>query len=332
MGRALVIGIDDYKATPLKGCVADAREMERLLSHNYDGSINYDVKRITSDGKSSITRGSLRAALAGLFDNARDADLLFFYAGHGAQTAWGGELVTQDYTPNSLGVSMNDVITLANKSAAREVVVILDCCFSGDMANIPGMQSDAVAEQFRKGLAVLRENVTLLSAARATEPSQEYAGHGNFTRLLINGLEGAAANLTGEVTALSLYAHASKAFGEWDQRPVFKSHATRPSILRHALPWIDPALLRRLPDHFESVESRVQLTPAHEGEGRPLPDDDPGSAKQQEFDYFKELRNAGLLETEGNQDLYFLATQTLGEVFLTSKGQYFWQLVDQGRL
>jgi len=28
MGRALVIGIDDYKATPLKGCVADAREME----------------------------------------------------------------------------------------------------------------------------------------------------------------------------------------------------------------------------------------------------------------------------------------------------------------
>jgi hypothetical protein len=80
------------------------------------------------------------------------------------------------------------------------------------------------------------------------------------------------------------------------------------------------------------VESRIQLTPAHEGEGRPLPDDDPGSAKQQEFDYFKELRNAGLLETEGNQDLYFLATQTLGEVFLTSKGQYFWQLVDQGRL
>ncbi len=57
MGKALVIGIDDYEATPLKGCVADAREIERLLSHNEDGSKNYDVRRITSD-EGSITRGS----------------------------------------------------------------------------------------------------------------------------------------------------------------------------------------------------------------------------------------------------------------------------------
>lgn len=331
MGRALIIGIDDYRVTPLKGCVADAREMERLMSRNYDGTKNYDVRRITSD-ETTVTRASFREALAALFENARDADLLFFYAGHGAQTEWGGELVTQDHAANSLGVSMNDVITLANKSAAREVVVILDCCFSGDMANIPGMQSDAVAEEFRKGLAVISENVTLLSAARATEPSQEYGGHGAFTRLLINGLEGAAASLTGEVTALSLYAHASKAFGEWNQRPVFKSHVTKPSVLRHAVPWIDLALLRRLQDHFETVESRVKMTAEHEGTGRPLPDSEPGTAEQQEFDYFKELRNAGLLDTEGNQDLYFLATETQGDVFLTSKGRYFWSLVDQDRL
>ena len=63
---------------------------------------------------------------------------------------------------------MNDVVTLANKSAVREAVVILDCCFNGDMANIPGMRSDAVAEEFRKGLTMLSENVTLLSAARAS--------------------------------------------------------------------------------------------------------------------------------------------------------------------
>ena len=119
MGKALVIGIDDYRATPLKGCVGDAREMERLLSHNDDGSRNYDVRLITSD-ETEISRGSFRKELAALFENDRDADLLFFYAGHGAQTEWGGELVTQDYAPNSLGVSMNDVITLANKSVARE--------------------------------------------------------------------------------------------------------------------------------------------------------------------------------------------------------------------
>ena len=74
----------------------------------------------------------------------------------------------------------------------------------------------------------------------------------------------------------------------------------------------------------------MKMTDAHEGEGRPLADGVPGTAAQQEFDYLKELRNAGLLATEGNQDLYFLATDTHGEVFLTSKGQYFWKLVETG--
>ena len=87
MGRALVIGIDEYRKTPLKGCVADAREMERLLSHNDDGSKNYDVRRITSD-EASISGDSFRKALASLFEDA--SDLLFFYAEHGAQTEWGG--------------------------------------------------------------------------------------------------------------------------------------------------------------------------------------------------------------------------------------------------
>ncbi len=44
------------------------------------------------------------------------------------------------------------------------------------------------------------------------------------------------------------------------------------------------------------------------------------------------MNGGGLLETEGGQDLYFLATETYGEVFLSSKGQYFWRLVDQDRL
>jgi len=74
------------------------------------------------------------------------------------------------------------------------------------------------------------------------------------------------------------------------------------------------------------------MTKAHEGTGRPFADGEFGTVEQQEFDYFKKLRNAGLVETEGDQDLYFLATETHGEVFLTSKGKYFWQLVDQDRL
>src|SRR6266536_6300695 len=124
MKRALFVGIDDYPRSPLNGCVADARAMATLLARNEDGTRNYDVRLLTSDAE-SVTLPRLRSSLADLFENARGAQLLFYFSGHGAESPWGAELVTQDFTPNSLGVSMNDVITLANDSPASEVVIIL---------------------------------------------------------------------------------------------------------------------------------------------------------------------------------------------------------------
>src|SRR5260370_2691304 len=161
MRRALLVGIDDYPSSPLTGCVADAQGMAALLERNQDGARNFDLKVSTSD-TATINRPVLRELLVELFNNARDEVVLFFFAGHGAQTPWGGELVTQDYTTNSLGVSMNDVLTLANDSSAREVILILDCCFGGDLGNVPGLQSAAVAPSFRLDRTVLRENVTVL--------------------------------------------------------------------------------------------------------------------------------------------------------------------------
>lgn len=85
-----------------------------------------------------MSRGRLRGLIGELFANARGIDLLFFFPGHGAQTGWGAELVTQDASANSMGVSMNDLLTLANSSPASSVTLILDCCFSGDLGMPPG--------------------------------------------------------------------------------------------------------------------------------------------------------------------------------------------------
>lgn len=212
--RALVLGIDDYPGSPLTGCVADAKGIAPFLQRHQDGSRNYDVRLVTGDS-ASIDRRDLRTFLAELFEHARDASILFFFTGHGVQTPCGAELVTQDCVSNSLGVSMNDVITLANDSPAREVTLILDCCFSGDVANVPGLQSAGVAEGFRLDRALLRENVTVLAASTARQPSAEIpgGGQGAVTLLLLEGLDGGAADHLGEVTALSLYAFASRAFG-----------------------------------------------------------------------------------------------------------------------
>src|SRR5262245_55440362 len=219
MRRALIVGIDHYVSAPLQGCVADAKSVCELLSTNADGSPNWTVDLLVStDGSSTVTRDVLRGQLARLFANPRDTDLLFYFAGHGGQSPWGADLVTQDFQTNSLGVSMNDVMTLAIDSNARSVTIILDCCFSGDTGNPPGLQSAGVEEAFRLGKTLLRENVTVLAASRSTETSAEWDGHGVFTQALLDGFAGGATDHQGKITALGLYEHISPSFDAFEQR------------------------------------------------------------------------------------------------------------------
>jgi hypothetical protein len=329
--RALFVGIDDYPTVgDLSGCVADATALEEILSRNSDGSRNWHTSSVTSDTE-HVTRDRLRGLISELFANPRNTDLLFFFAGHGGQTPWGAELVTQDATENSLGVSMNDLLTLANGSPARSVTLILDCCFSGDLGNPPGFQADAVAQSFRLDKAVLQEGVTVMAASRSTEVSQESAGHGAFTRMLLDGLEGGATDHRGRTTALSLYGYISAAFDAWSQRPVLKTHLTEPVVLRIGPPWLDEGLLRQLPDLFPSADYRLQLTPAHEGEGRPLPPGNPGTPEQQVFDYLGRLRNANLVTTDEGRAHFWVALES-GYVYLTPLGRYFWGLAKRGIL
>ena len=240
-------------------------------------------------------------------------------------------LVTQDGTSNSLGVSINDLVTLANGAPARSVTLIFDCCFSGDAGNLPGLQAAAVAEPFRLGTAVLRENLTVMAASRSTETSAERSGHGAFTRVLLDGLEGGATDHLGKVTTLGLYGYISPAFDAWQQRPVLKAHVTEPLVLRVGPPWLEAELLRDLPEHFSSADARVRLSPAHEGEGRPLGPGDPGTVEQQQFDYLSRLRNANLVTTDDGRAHYWVALES-GEVYLTKLGQYFWSLASRGVL
>jgi hypothetical protein len=170
-----------------------------------------------------------------------------------------------------------------------------------------------------------------MAASRSTETSAESDGHGAFTRMLLDGLEGGATDHVGKVTALSLYGYVSPAFDAWQQRPLLKANVTEPPVLRVGPPWLDVALLRQIPHHFATATARVRLSPAHEGEGRPLGPEDPGTPEQQQFDYLGQLRNANLVTTDGGRAHYWVALES-GEVYLTRLGQYFWSLANRGVL
>jgi|tagenome__1003787_1003787.scaffolds.fasta_scaffold20950408_3 hypothetical protein len=229
------------------------------------------------------------------------------------------------------GWSMNDLVALANDSTARSVTILLDCCFSGDTGNTPGLQAADAAENFRLNRAVVRENVTIMAASRGTESSQEVGGHGAFTRIVLDGLEGGATDHRGNVTALSLYGFVSSAFDAWEQRPVLKTYLREPVVLRLGPPWLDSDQLRQLPKHFPTEDHRLRLTPAHEGEGWPLPPGEPGTPEQQGFDYVGRLRNANLVTTDHRRDHYWVAMES-DHVYLTSLERYFWRLADRGLL
>lgn len=323
--RALVVGVNYYASQPLTGCVPDAEEMAKRLERHHNGDLNFDVKKCTaSSAQDAISRGHLRNLLGQFFENSNGQDLLFYFSGHGRENPAGAELVTSDLD----GVSLGELMALANGCAAQSVTIILDCCFSGDMGNTPGLQATQVAPDFRKGIASLSTGVTVFAASLSTEVSVEQGGHGRFTRLLLDGLDGAATDHLGGITALSLYAHASRAFGAWDQTPVLKSHISEAVVLRTGPKWVSPEDVRRLPAHFETAHTRISLTDAHEGEGRPYAAG-LGTPEQQELDLLKRLRNVGLATTEDDQDFYFV-TQTGGDVFLTSMGRTMWGLAKDG--
>ena len=294
--------------------------MRDVLSRNADGSTNFDCRVFLSPGHLPITRAFLRNQWAELFEDF-DGDVLFYFSGHGSPTDVGGYLVTQDGTIGDPGLAMNDVVTLANRSRARSVLVVLDCCFSGSAGNPPNLQAAGRDDQ-----AQLREGVTILAASRPTQVSVEMGGHGLFTNLLLGALRGGAADVRGRVSAASAYAYVEAALGPWDQRPLYKSHAARLDPIRQCEPKVHDALLRELPTYFPNGEYEYRLDMTYEETNRAAK-----PANVAIFKKFKAFQIAGLLKCKSGADLYWTAERS-GFVLLTPLGQFYRQLAQSGRI
>ena len=113
-------------------------------------------------------------------------------------------------------------MTFANNSPAKNKVIILDSCHSGVLGANPNVGQ----------VAEIKEGVTILTASTADQYAMEANGSGVFTSLLVDALSGAAANLVGDVTPGSVYAHIDQSLGNWAQRPVFKTNVKKFVSLR----------------------------------------------------------------------------------------------------
>jgi len=263
-----------------------------------------------------VTRAALRENIDDLLKDPADVALLYF-SGHGTVNNLDGYLVTQDAKRYDEGVAMSDVLKWANDSKAAEVVILLDCCHSGALGNAPAIDN-------RK--ALLREGLSILTASRADQPSVETGGAGLFTSLLVDALEGGAADLLGQVSAQAIYASVEAALGAWEQRPLFKSHVSRVLALRNCTPPIERAVLRRIPLLFPLPAEDHPLDPSFEPESQ---HPNPGNVA-----IFKELQilnRVYLVTPVGVANMYDAAMQSTA-CRLTPTGRYYWRLAKGGRI
>lgn len=266
---ALIVGIDYYEhTTPLFGCVNDAQAVKSVLERNDDGKINFDCELLTgSEANKAVNKNDLKDKITTLF-KTEVATALFYFAGHGHIETSGGYLLGTDSKRGDEGVSLSEILTLANISPATNKIIIIDCCHSGIAGNVPA--SDSVA--------ALSEGLSILTACTKDQYATEENGRGVFTNLFVDALKGGAADLIGQITPGSVYAHIDQSLGSWEhQRPVFKTNVQRFISLREVTPPISISDLRRITDFFPSPGFEYSLDPTFEPEmkgrepGMPLP-------------------------------------------------------------
>jgi hypothetical protein len=327
MRKALIIGIDHYEHIgSLSGCVNDAHAVKQILERHADGTINFATPRlITGTGPADVVeRADLKEAVRELF--AHDAEIaLLFFAGHGHIEDTGGFLCGGDCRRGDDGLPLAEIMALASRSPARNKILVLDSCHSGVAGGTAANPS----------IAEVSDGMTVLTASTADQYAMEVPGGGAgvFTNLFVDALGGAAANLVGDVTPGSIYAHIDQSLGPWKQRPVFKTNVKSFVSLRKAAPPISLAELQALSTHFPTADYDFPLDPSYEPERSDeqkadpsIPPPDP--AKNAIFATLQNYVKVNLVRPVGAKHMWHAAMESRS-CELTVLGQHYRNLVAQ---
>jgi hypothetical protein len=317
MRKALIVGVDYYdKINHLFGCINDAYGVKAVLDRNSDGTINFSVKLLKSATKSDgFSRKELKDNVIELFrDNSEVA--LFFFAGHGYIESTGGYLITSECEHGDDGLPMNELLDIANDSPAKNKIIILDCCHSG-IAGTPNIKDNK---------AVLSEGLTIMTASSASQYASEKDGSGVFTRLLIDALNGTAANLLGDITPGSVYAHIDQSLGPWEQRPIFKTNVKAFTTLRKVQPPITLLDLKKITTLFHDKGYEFKLDPSYEPESP-----SPQKENTEKFAILQKYNRINLVVPVDAPHMYHAAMDSKS-CKLTILGEHYWNLVKNDKI
>lgn len=316
MRKALVVGVNYYENLPsVKGCVPNAFAVNNVLKQHGDGTKNFDVKVcFANDQSTKITRSQLKKDVQELFSDDSDV-ALFYFSGHGYIENTGGYIVTSECAEGDEGFSMNELLTIVNDSKARDKIVVLDTCHSGQIGNL----------NVKEDTTVISVGVTILTSSKKDQLSVDDGDGSTFTKLFVDALDGSAANLLGNISPGSVYAHIDQSLGAWDQRPIFKTNVKNFTSLRKVHPPISSDDLRKIIKLFDR-SFEFQLDPSYEPTS-------PAPIKEhtEKFAILQKYNRVNLVVPLDTEHMYFAAMESK-KCKLTVLGEFYWRLVKDSRI
>jgi chaperonin GroEL len=258
MGRrvALLIGnqvfSEESGLQPLRGPINDVDAIGHVLGNPELGG--FEIRKLLDKPHYDVVR-----ALVETLQTANSDDfVLIFYSGHGKVSTSGKlYLATADTDQKVLQATAVPAWTLheaVNDSLCKEVVLLLDCCYSGAVSKgLKGnVEGQLRAVQNAAGFFILTASTSIQTASE-NEADLHGKVMGRFTAAIVEGIQSgrADAHQTGEIRLSHLKTHVERTLR--GQTPQFFAHAGSgdPFISRSA---------KRLPNkdvYFSAVRDKM---------------------------------------------------------------------------
>jgi uncharacterized caspase-like protein len=225
----ILIGISDYEpigpgGPDLQYADDDANDMYQVLTSEHGWKKENIIKLVDS----AATKTSIQNAIDNLSNKVEPNDLfLLFYAGHGSYTADQPPIDEADgfdeyFLTHDLEAILDDELAIMlEKIKSKQVVVIIDACFSGgffkvadiEARTVPGKPHEKLIDTINGDLA--KQGYVVLTASDEDETCAESSTlqNGVFTYYLLEGMSSkpfpADLNNNQKVSAEEAYVYAA---------------------------------------------------------------------------------------------------------------------------
>jgi len=230
---AVVVGVtayEDEQIAPLQYAKNDAIRIADLLIQRggFERQRVYllvngvaEGEQLPAEGISPIRANLLQRLQYAAESTGEDDLLLLFFAGHGTEVSKSPYLLTADSKMDVLqhtAVRITDLNEMLEQSKARCVLRIFDACRSpfGEVRGAMGRMTDGLQQAMLK-TAKGWASFSSCSSGEVAHESGELE-HGIFSYYLCEGLEGKAANDSGEVPFERVVDYVKTSVGNWSDK------------------------------------------------------------------------------------------------------------------